>query len=141
MYDSVLPELLIESLSSEPIWITIKGNSMSPCLEDGTSVLVGKPERISTSDILLYRCKDELIAHRLIRRLKDKEGNILYQTKADRGFCLDEPIYLKDILGKAIAIRRKDRIVRLDSSLARINSACLWFLSLLRLMSRRYVKI
>lgn len=142
MMRCVLPELLIDSLRYEPIWIKITSGSMAPCIPEGASVLVAKPTRILISDILIYRHKDELIAHRLIRRLKTGvNGDTLYQTKADAGYSLDEPIKLEDILGKAIAIKRKDKMVRLNTFSGRLNAFYFLFLSLARLIIHKYVKI
>ena len=113
---------------------------MIPFLKDGALGLVGKPERIFCADIIVYKYNGQMISHRLVRRLKDIKGNILYQTKADNGYTLDEPVSLKDICGKVVAIKKEDKIVRLDTLLRRLEALYFWCVSVRKVIIHKYVK-
>lgn len=134
----VIADLFIDSLAHNDIWINIKGKSMSPFLEDGAAALVSRAMRISCADILVYHYNDQLIAHRLICRRKGANGSILYQTKADNGYSLDEPVGLENILGKIIAVKRGDRVFRLDTVFSRLAALILWFVSVIKVILSKY---
>lgn len=133
----MLADLLVDALAHNDIWINIKGKSMSPFLKDGVAALVSRPMRVSCADILVYRYEGQIIAHRLIRRRKTRSGNILYQTKADNGYSLDEPVSLENILGKVIAVKRGDKIFRLDTVFGRFSALVLWLISLIKIIFHR----
>jgi len=134
-------QLLIEALKDNEIWMNIRGNSMAPLLKNGTLALIKKSNRLLCADILVYKDKNKIIAHRLIRKLRNIDGNVLYQTKADNGYVLDELVRLQDIVGKIIAIKKEDRTIRLDTFSERIKARSLWFVSVIRTVVHKYVKI
>jgi hypothetical protein len=108
-------DLLRESLARDDVWVQAVGNSMFPCFSKGDLLLVRKAGRFFFSDILLYSHRSHLTAHRLIRRKRNAEGNLLYQTKPDNGFCLDAPVPSEAILGKVIAIQKGGKLERTDT--------------------------
>jgi len=134
-------QLLIEALKDNEIWMNIRGNSMAPLLKNGTLALIKKSNRLLCADILVYKDKNKIIAHRLIRKLRNIDGNVLYQTKADNGYVLDELVRSQDIVGKIIAIKKEDRTIRLDTFSERIKARSLWFVSVIRTVVHKYVKI
>lgn len=136
---NILARLLVESLQCAEVWVTVKGSSMAPCLKDGMSVLVSSPERIFCSDILVYHCADGIIIHRLIRRCKREKGSMLYQAKADNGYTLDEPVSLKNICGKVVALKSGSNIIRLDNFWGRIRALYFYLVSLSKLLVHKYV--
>ena len=137
----IVADLLKDSLKNSEVWINIKGTSMAPLLKEGGSILVKKTLKPSCADILVYKCKNDIIAHRLIRRRKDASSGTLYQTKADNGYCLDEPVRLEDILGRAIAIKKEEKIIRIDTFLGRIKALSIWLMSILEIIIHKYAKI
>ena len=137
----IIADLLTDSLENNEVWVNIKGNSMAPLLKEGTSILVKKTCSPLYADILVYKYKDDIISHRLIRRRKGTGGNTLYQTKADNGYCLDESVGLEDILGKVIAIKRDKQIVKIDTFLWRIKAMGIWAKSILKVIIYKYAKI
>ncbi|MDO8748942.1 MAG: S24/S26 family peptidase [Candidatus Omnitrophota bacterium] len=136
----VLARLLVESLRYADVWVKVKGGSMAPCLKDGMLVLVSSPERIFCSDILVYHYEGGIIIHRLMRRYRKDGGSALYQTKADNGYALDEPVSLEDICGKVVALKSGSDIIRLDSFWGRIRATCSYLASLSKLVFHKYVK-
>ena len=122
MHGLLESDLLRESLARGDVWVQAVGNSMAPCFSEGDLLLVSKSGPFSFSDILLCNHDSQLIAHRLFRQKRDADGNLLYQTKPDNGFCLDVPVPSEAILGKVIAIRKGQKTERIDTIRGRIES-------------------
>jgi len=94
---------LVEDILSEGLRFvfTAKGNSMSPFISDGDTVLI-KPcgSSVHTGDVLLFRQSDSaLVLHRLIK--KSGRGVI---TRGDACVIDDGLTRFEDIIGRAVRI-------------------------------------
>ena len=134
-------ELLNDSLHFGETWVTIKGSSMATHLKDGCPALVKKAEVLRPGDILVYKDGDELISHRLIRKRRNKNGEVFFQTKPDNGPALDEPVALNAILGKIVALRTNQDIIRLDNLRGCCIAFYFWLLSSAEAFLHKYVKV
>lgn len=126
------------------ILIEVKGFCMWPFLKDGQKVLVMKiaGANLYPGDILLYRCESGLLCHRLARKEK-KDGKWIFYCKPDTSLSRGEPMSESMLEGKVTAVINNDKIVSLETALARFKSILiLGFLSpLLAILLRWYKKI
>jgi len=67
-------------------------------------------EDLSVGDIILYRSNNQMICHRLVKKVACGNGYLLY-TWGDAGPNLGEPITEKALVGKVTGILRKGRII------------------------------
>jgi hypothetical protein len=88
---------------------------MLPWIRAG-DCLVAAPvpiENLVPGDLVLFERGGELVAHRLIRRIRIEGGDALV-TKGDWMTTEDVPIVSGAVIGKVIAIDRRGRRIRLD---------------------------
>lgn len=111
---------------------------MQPLLIEGAGVQVIKTTKVAISDIIAFCYGQDIILHRVIRRLKTASGEKFLQTKADNGHSLDIPVAYKDILGKAVAFRIDNKYKRLDDFLGRLKAYNIWFFSSCKALCRKY---
>lgn len=137
----MLCKLLKDSLELGEIWVTIKGSSMEPFFKNGSQILVRRADFLLVADILVYMQEEEIISHRLIRKRRNKQGVMIYQTKPDNGFTLDGPVGREQILGKVVAFKNKGDIIRLDNISGRLKLVASLFLSALFVCLRKYANI
>lgn len=109
--------------SGRQLSISATGTSMYPTIQNGDRIVVrpAKANNISIGDVILYTGNGEMIAHRLIRKLK-KNGRMILVTKGDALPWFDNPPAPENVIGKVITIERKGRKVKLDSKLGRLIS-------------------
>lgn len=79
---------------------------MFPVLNTGDSIIVSPPDNLKKGDIVLYRNKDKLVCHRVVR-IFERDGKVFYQTRGDSLFYCDDPVAPDDIIGKVSVIERK----------------------------------
>ena len=109
-------ELLIENIknSGEMELPVLSTFSMEPLILSGSKVIVryGQLEDINLGDIVVFKQKNNLIAHRCI-----DVANDFLLTKGDNLSELDPPISNSGIIiGKIISVKHKTRYWNLDSS-------------------------
>jgi hypothetical protein len=100
-------ELLRDCLSSFPhVRLTVTGGCMEPALLSGEKVrLVGAARRRPRfGDVVLARQKDGLRLHRLVWGPPLSPSGSSWRTKADRGFLLDPPLAVEDVLASVEAV-------------------------------------
>ncbi len=85
--------------------ITVTGDSMEPFLKKADIVSIQPCKQYCPGDILVYSYKEELLIHRL---LFVKNGKLY--CKGDNAFRLED-VFLHEIFGKVIAVRRGDSLV------------------------------
>jgi hypothetical protein len=113
------------------------GNSMYPTICDGDLITVEpiEPSNVIVSDIILYRHKSGVAAHRVMRILKRSEKKsrsalqgpqdhslsetLQFFLRGDAAINYDDPVRADQILGKVVSIERNDR--RLDPYRLRIK--------------------
>ena len=128
-----------------PIW----GCSMSPFVRSG-DILTIKPSnvtKISIGDIIVFRMGQRMVAHRLIKKYKQK-GKIVLLTKGDSLTYYDHPVFPKDLLGRVVSIERENRRINQDNarwrllnrSLAKVSPFSLSIYPVLRNAKRGILK-
>lgn len=96
------------------IFIETTGFSMWPFLQAGEKLVFKKDsvKNLRIGDILLYRQKDKLVAHRLIRKSRDNQKNLIF-VRADSSISTPELLTEQMLLGKAIGILKNGKITSL----------------------------
>ena len=113
------------------------GASMFPLLGSRNKIIVIKCdfEKLKPGDIILFKSPTNdgvLIAHRLIRKTKNKNGYI-FITKGDTNFNNDKPFSEEAIIGKIIKIKKKNLNILLEGSLGKIVNKTFLLLSISRI--------
>lgn len=102
------------------------GHSMQPTIEDGEVITVRPvaPGAVTHGDILLYRGKSGLIAHRVVglTRSVRREG-VTCLTRGDASVDRDDPVGPEQVLGRVTAVQREGRTAHLTSRRAKWLSA------------------
>ena len=107
-------ELFLAALAEgKDVRLHVDGTSMVPILKPGDVVVVRRvaPHSLNKGDMVVVHREHDLVTHRLVRQ---KEGQWL--TKGDNSHYLDPPITAEMILGKVIAIERKDTGIDLQEA-------------------------
>lgn len=119
----ILPELISDLLTDgHKVRFCAPGNSMYPTILNGDEITVEsiKPEAINIGDIILYRNKNSVIAHRFVRTENKSESHFQFSVRTpqthfilrgDAAVVFDDPISAEQILGKVIRVEREGRRV------------------------------
>ena len=91
------------------------GFSMWPFLRGGEKLIVKRTatEDLKIGDIIIYRTKDPLACHRLIKKIK-KEGKYIFYVRGDNSTSLPEPIAEEMFLGKVVSIVKDANVIALN---------------------------
>lgn len=92
------------------------GQSMTPTIRDGEAVTVEpvRAQEVRRGDILLYRAKSGLIAHRVVRIERERRaGERRYILRGDASVTCDCPVRAEQILGRVITVERDGRAIKL----------------------------
>jgi len=98
--------------------VKVTGRSMAPFLE-GTEILTIRQVPCSSlrkGDLIFF--KDRLgdpVVHRVVKKRRNGNAGITFQTKGDAMTVTDEPVSDKDILGKVCKVERGQRHVNLEA--------------------------
>ncbi|MCX5667867.1 MAG: signal peptidase I [Candidatus Omnitrophica bacterium] len=98
------------------------GRSMLPTLRNGMRLLVEKipPEDVRPCDIIMYRRDDGIVAHRVIRIIRNA-GERVFITKGDNHAYIDcsyiPQVYLMGIVRSAFTAGDPDRDILISSRL------------------------
>jgi len=104
-----------------------RGRSMSPFIRDGEIIEIVPIDikKIKSGDIIFYRSNSKkLVIHRVIKRILEN-GKIVFITKGDFSPTFDQCIHSNNVLGKVVAVKKKNRIIRFDKGLMRLLNV-LW---------------
>ncbi|MBN2406165.1 MAG: signal peptidase I [Elusimicrobia bacterium] len=97
--------------------------------EDLVSVARVSPGSIRPGDIILFRRKGNLILHRVIGR-RSRGGTRIFRTKGDNAWRADGFIVREsDIIGKAVGVERRNRLVDMASFAGRMEMAVRYIVS------------
>jgi signal peptidase I len=136
---SVGVELATEAIGRgmDTLFRTI-GPSMEPLLERGDRGVVRSrnPEDLQPGDLVVYRLADVPVCHRVLRSW-DEEGKRRLLTKGDGLFTRDAPVHASQIIGQVIEVRKRGRVLRLDSPGGRLLARMLLLHSLVTLLAGR----
>jgi hypothetical protein len=124
----LFPELLEEVLNhGHSVRFRAPGNSMYPTICGGDIITVNPIEILSITigDIILYRHKSGITAHRVVRTLKQSEENsrgapqgpqksslsetLHFFLRGDAAIVFDDPVSAGQILGKVVIVERNGR--------------------------------
>ncbi len=96
--------------------ITVIGNSMYPFLKSNDSIVLSAVSMVDIciGDIVLTYNGSRIICHRIFRI-----NNQAIQTKADAFIFPDWPVCEKDLIGRVIAKKSSERMIRFDTAYAR----------------------
>lgn len=97
----------------KPFRFTARGSSMQPFILDGDEVNICSVDslKIRLGDILFARTgSDALVAHRVIR-IKEDDGERLFELQGDDCNRSDGFIAARNVLGKVCQVRRGDKFL------------------------------
>jgi hypothetical protein len=95
-------------IQSRSAWIGATGVSMSPALPPGSQLLVEFGRTADAiGEVVVFRRRDALVAHRLVARTRTAEG-VRLLAKGDAEAYLDPPIDAADVMGVARRVRLPD---------------------------------
>ena len=126
----IFPELIFDLLTDgHKVKFHSPGDSMYPTIRNGDVITVVPIETasITIGDIILYRHKSGVAAHRVVRVLKQSEEDsqsapqgsqnrslsetLHFFLRGDAAVVFDDPISAEQILGKVIRVEREGRCV------------------------------
>ena len=90
------------------------GTSMWPFLKAGEKLVIKKTpvENLRPGDIILYRADNQLVCHRLVRKIK-RGTNFLLYARGDGSTSLPELVTKDRLIGQAVIAIRKGRHISL----------------------------
>ena len=114
MFFELITELLQEGYK---VNFSAPGHSMFPTIMANETIMVEPidPGTVRLRDIILYRTNGRLIAHRVIRIEKEKNGAVTefpsanrlqFVVRGDASRSCDDPVKAGQILGKVVSIER-----------------------------------
>lgn len=103
--DTYLQAVLdIWSQRNECITCSVKGNCMSPVINENDSIIIRSGDRdISVGNIVVFGSPGSFFVKRVVNMYK-KEGTLFILTKGDKNHTFCEPVTKDDIVGKVIEI-------------------------------------
>ena len=96
------------------------GQSMHPTIRDGETIIVEPiaPGKIQRGDIVLYRLRNGVVAHRVVR-IERRGAALVFTPRGDAMPACDAPIAAAEILGRVVAVQREHRCIKLAGVKAR----------------------
>jgi len=130
----VFPDITAELLEGgHSIRFQAPGRSMHPTIRDGETITVEPvtPSGVKVGDILLYRGKSGVIAHRMLQIEREKTDaragssslspDCLFILRGDASVNCDYPVEADQILGKVVSVERAGRSIDLYTWRAKIG--------------------
>ncbi len=110
------------------VLVKTRGDSMVPIIRSGGLIQVDpiRPEDLRLRDIVVYRRKDQVVAHRLVA--KEQEGkNLRLFTRGDAfSWQSREEVSPEQVLGRVTAVRsRRGQEMRIDAGWGKVLSQTL----------------
>ena len=125
---------LIETGNS--VRFRVRGESMHPFLRNNDLVEVTgvHVSRIRVGDVIFFKnISGKAVIHRVVVVNRNKDILLL---KGDHNHYLDAPVKREQILGRVIAVKTKNRTIRLDTTFSHFKN---FFLAKLLLMGRWFL--
>ena len=103
-----------DNIDQDLFFYETAGYSMWPFIKAGEKLIVKKlpVENLMTGDIILYRSDNQLICHRLVKKVKNKQKYFLY-ARGDNSTSFPELIREELYSGRAIGILKNNKIFSL----------------------------
>ena len=115
------PDYIVEAAldvwrqTGEQHLISTTGRSMLPLIQEGDQVLVTHGcESVQRGDVVVFRQKGQLIAHRVMR-IQSRENGPAFVTRGDNVLCSDPPVNADKVMGRVLAIKRHGRLMALNT--------------------------
>jgi len=123
-------EMLKDSLANgrQPL-LTVTSNSMSPLIKKGDQILLSNTStsQLSPGDIITIEKEKYLLTHRLY--CISESGTL--STRGDRPQQFDSPTSIINLIGRVIAVKRKNKCLYLNKGLGKkLNDHIAWLASL-----------
>lgn len=115
----------------------IVSGSMSPLLEEGNVVRVGRAEatRVRVGDIIAFKDGRNVVVHRVIGRIS-KDGKLVFRHRGDAGES-SGIISAENLIGKILVIEKEGHRIFLDSRRYIVNNMVFgWRLVLVDIIGR-----
>ena len=107
-----------------------KGSSMNPFIISGSQLFIRPVKNVAclkVGDIIIFSNKKALINHRIIEikterksGKKKKSNNTVFITRGDAKQRNDFPVSASQVLGKVVSLKRKDKLINLETPKMRI---------------------
>ena len=130
----VFPDITAELLEGgHSIRFQAPGRSMHPTIRDGETITVEPvtPSGVKVGDILLYRGKTGVIAHRVVQIERENTHAVtgssslspdyLFILRGDASVNCDFPVEQAQVLGKVVSVERAGRSIDLYTWRAKIG--------------------
>lgn len=131
-----LKEILAEG---NDLQVKTFGFSMFPFIKFGDLITIRtlKDTQPQIGDLIIFIINDKFVLHRLTK--KKYSGEYIFQTKGDCAFYFDEPINESQIIGKAVKIKRNEKIINLESKKYKILNYFLSKISFIRIFALYWI--
>ena len=129
----MFPDITAELLEGgHSIRFQAPGRSMHPTIRDGETITVEPvtPSGVKVGDILLYRGKSGVIAHRVVQIERENthapagssslSPHHSFLLRGDASFNCDYPVKPEQILGKVVSVERDGKSIDLCSFRAKV---------------------
>lgn len=116
-YQKIIDHLILEQLGNgKTITLRVSGKSMLPLIKQGDYIRIEKcaPGALAIGDIITFKKDGIYFTHRVLWILKKGNG-IRLITKGDNEIDVDPLVSSNHIVGKAVAIKRTNRTLDLES--------------------------
>lgn len=115
--------------------------SMAPLIAVGDEIVVERAsvDVLRRGDIVLYTVDGAFHTHRLLARRRRGDATLLV-TKGDASLNPDQPWSEEQLLGKAVAIKKEERTIDLESGKWRTINRLLGFLAALQVATFRLAR-
>lgn len=90
------------------LWLRVTGQSMSPLLREGDSVLLVKANSPAVGDVVFLDGLGVPLLHRLVSRHGDR-----VRTRGDACALFDPEVRVETVVGRAVLARRGEQLVAL----------------------------
>jgi hypothetical protein len=96
---------------------------MSPTILPGERVLIAPadPGTLRIGDIVKFRLDGHLILHRLVARRRRPDGALQFVFRGDNTSEAESQVTGSDVIGQAVVVERRERLITLCSPLARLR--------------------
>jgi signal peptidase I len=110
------------------------GHSMYPAIRDGEMIKVEpvEPSEIKKGDIVLYRAKQGVIAHRVVHIERRNGGPPFFVLRGDTLETCDGIVEPRQVIGRVISVERNGRDYKLNGIYAKLLHNLHFYVSFLR---------
>jgi hypothetical protein len=93
----------LKEVAADDLQLPLSGDCMTPCLPNGSNIMVRSTGVYWPGDVLVYRDRDNrLLAHRLLGYYR-RQGNWRYLIQADNALRPDMGVVASQVIGKVIS--------------------------------------